>query len=62
MNEWKTDIRTNEELERIREDAIKYCNKIGCSSNFTCDNCPSKLSCKYVYDPYNTNGDCLAEK
>jgi hypothetical protein len=34
---------------------------------FTCDDCgvigpEGKKDCPYVFDPYNTNGDCLAEK
>lgn len=28
----------------------------------TCHKCAEKNTCKYAYDPYNTNGDCLAEK
>lgn len=30
--------------------------------SFTCDDCSLKNDCHYVYDLYNTNGDCLAEK
>ena len=29
---------------------------------FTCDACPSNGRCEFAFDPYNTNGDCLAEK
>jgi hypothetical protein len=29
---------------------------------FTCDSCRHRPICVYVYDAYNTNGDCLAEK
>jgi hypothetical protein len=34
---------------------------------FTCDDCgvigpEGKKDCPYAFDPYNTNGDCLAEK
>jgi hypothetical protein len=29
---------------------------------FTCDDCQAKRTCPYVFDPYNTDGDCLAEK
>lgn len=29
---------------------------------FTCDGCPHAPTCEYVYDFYNTNGDCLALK
>lgn len=31
-------------------------------SNFTCDGCDARYSCPLVFDPYNTNGDCLMEK
>jgi hypothetical protein len=29
---------------------------------FTCDDCQAKRTCPYVFDPYNTDGDCLADK
>jgi len=29
---------------------------------FTCDDCPAKRTCEWAFDPYNVNGDCLAEK
>jgi hypothetical protein len=29
---------------------------------FTCDDCPRKYECKHVFDAYNTEGDCLADK
>ena len=28
----------------------------------TCYDCPSKETCRYAWDPYNTDGDCLASK
>lgn len=28
----------------------------------TCYNCENKDICKYAFDPYNTEGDCLANK
>ena len=28
----------------------------------TCFRCSDKESCKYAFDPYNTDGDCLADK
>ncbi len=30
--------------------------------NCTCEGCPSEETCEWAYDPYNTDGDCLAEK
>lgn len=29
---------------------------------FTCDDCPARHKCELAFDPYNTDGDCLAEK
>ena len=29
---------------------------------FTCDDCTELHHCPYVFDLYNTNGDCIAEK
>lgn len=29
---------------------------------FTCDSCLDNETCKYRFDSYNTNGDCLASK
>jgi hypothetical protein len=28
----------------------------------TCFRCPDSGTCKYAFDPYNTDGDCLADK
>ena len=30
--------------------------------NYTCGKCVSKEDCPYAWDPYNTNGDCIAMK
>jgi hypothetical protein len=30
--------------------------------DFTCYDCPLYRTCDLAFDPYNTNGDCLAEK
>ena len=32
------------------------------AEHYTCDDCPSVMECKYAFDDYNTNGDCLASK
>ena len=29
---------------------------------FTCDECEIANRCRLAFDPYNTNGDCLASK
>lgn len=31
-------------------------------SEFSCDHCSAAKTCDYAFDPYNTDGDCLAEK
>jgi len=31
-------------------------------TEFTCDDCDSRFTCCYVFDIYNTDGDCLAMK
>ena len=28
----------------------------------TCNKCPDVEECPYAWDPYNTDGDCLADK
>ena len=30
--------------------------------DYSCYGCPDVDICKYAYDPYNKNGDCLASK
>lgn len=32
------------------------------SVKFTCDDCPLRYTCEFVFDTYNMDGDCLAEK
>lgn len=29
---------------------------------YTCEDCGARHTCPFSMDPYNTNGDCLAEK
>lgn len=31
-------------------------------SNLTCSTCTDKNTCQYAFDPYNTDGECLAIK
>jgi hypothetical protein len=31
-------------------------------SRLSCLDCSSWRTCEYAFDPYNTDGDCLAEK
>ena len=51
-------------LDNIRSMVImdvkeKYGHNI---TEFTCDECESRFTCTYVFDPYNTDGDCLLNK
>ena len=57
-------------LNRIRRDFLnldvyameKKIDKLHKQFGFTCDDCCDKTTCKYVYDFYCTNGECLGEK
>lgn len=52
--------RTDNELAAMR---VEYIQGYGMGEmSFTCDDCPAKRTCGFVFDLYNTNGDCLAEK
>lgn len=46
-------------LDLVRE----FCGDKAGIEVFTCFNCPAAMTgCEFVWDPYNTDGDCLAEK
>ncbi len=49
---------TDEEIKKLRERAVEYVGE----TEFTCDDCRDRRTCEWAFDPYNTNGDCLAEK
>lgn len=49
---------SEEQLQRLRAIAVSYTD----AQEFTCDTCAARYTCEYVFDPYNTDGDCLAEK
>jgi len=53
-----------QELDNIRVMVITDIKeKFGYSiTEFTCDECKSRFTCHYVFDAYNTDGDCLANK
>jgi hypothetical protein len=36
--------------------------KVTSKTEITCEHCPSNDDCAFSFDPYNTDGDCLAEK
>ncbi len=50
--------RTDQQVAELRADVSKH---FGVGS-FTCDDCPSRRTCEWAFDVYNTDGDCLAEK
>lgn len=60
--EWRHD-RTDEQLKRVRENAIKDMEAHGFHTpeEFTCDTCDVKNFCSLAFDIYNTNGECLLE-
>ena len=51
-------------VKRLRQEGIDRLLELGRSTDltFTCDHCGHADTCEYVFDPYNTDGDCLAEK
>ena len=52
--------RSDEALVRLRIQASADDGEP--KDGFTCDACDARFTCAFVFDGYNTNGDCLAEK
>lgn len=50
--------RSDEQMARDRECTVQVFS----IEKFTCDDCPAVRTCGFAFDPYNTDGDCLAEK
>lgn len=50
--------RSAEDLAKRRADVAK---DFGIEA-FSCDECSARTTCEWAFDPYNTDGDCLAEK
>lgn len=40
----------------------KHLGPVPAGFAFTCDGCGDAPTCQFVFDPYNADGDCLAEK
>lgn len=56
-------IKTQEQLDKLRKKMIALSAGTGEQiSEFTCDDCDVKERCQFVFDLYNTDGDCLAMK
>lgn len=57
---------THDDLDALAENAVIELRECGDSdvarSRFTCYGCGGASCCPYVYDVYNTGGDCLADK
>ena len=49
------DERRKRMIEVLRRLGVRY-------RYITCDRCPMRDTCPYAYDPYNIDGECLAEK
>lgn len=54
--------RTVVELRSMRMASVEANRDYIPTDGFTCDNCAQRFRCAFVYDAYNTNGDCLADK
>ena len=57
---------TQGELDKLKADSILALRDLRGEAEytpeFTCDGCACATSCEFVYDLYNTYGDCLATK
>ncbi len=58
--------RTAEQNAKARQESVAASEQRGHSiTKFTCDDCPFEDAaeyCPFIYDHYNTDGDCLALK
>lgn len=48
-----------------REQCVEWLdehNLFPAGTQITCDECDQSDTCKWAYDPYNLNGDCLGDK
>lgn len=55
---------THEQLVELRRGAIAEGHILDnhADRSFTCDRCPLRTKCIFVFASYNTDGDCLADK
>jgi len=54
--------RTEEELKVRRDTLDAVVQMIGYRVGDNCDGCARRYVCTLVFDPYNTDGDCLYSK
>lgn len=75
--EWQRSL-THAELDALADEAVSDLNELDRQNyeaaglpappeahtrqDLTCHHCPSAGKCEFVYDIYNTSGDCLASK
>ncbi len=50
--------RSADDLAKVRASSAERFN----IDKFSCDDCSASKTCEWAFDPYNTDGDCLAEK
>lgn len=67
MSSKRGNPRSEDELAKLRKAAYETLKERGdiergFERNFTCDECEAACRCRWVYDLYNTEGDCLALK
>lgn len=54
---------TDEQLAEFRAWMLKAPDSAGePKGGFTCDECPLRRKCTWVFDSYNTDGDCIVAK
>ena len=54
---------TDEQLAEFRAWMLKAPDSSGePNGGFTCDECPLRRKCTWVFDSYNTDGDCIVDK
>lgn len=54
--------RTEEELKAYRDAIDAAAGADGYRAGDNCDGCARRYVCTLVFDPYNTDGDCLYSK
>jgi hypothetical protein len=54
--------RTDEEVAALRASKVEFFSEHFDLTEFSCDRCAAVKTCEFAFDPYNTDGDCLAEK
>ncbi len=61
MHRDKHVVLTEEELVALRAWCLPDIQERGLTA-YSCDDCSRRFTCPFVFDPYNTDGDCIASK